>query len=135
MKKIVSLLIGLFITLAIAACGGNSSPEAAAKAFTEAVYSGDSQKVISMIYLSEKDKKEAGVQDILSGKIKMSVSHEKEVADKNGGLKNISIEGIKYDDDKKSAHVQISVTFKNTEQIKKKNLYLIKTDDGWKVKG
>lgn len=64
MKKIVSLLIGLFITLAIAACGGNSSPEAAAKIFIEFVYSDDSEKVISMIYFSEKDKKETGVQNI-----------------------------------------------------------------------
>lgn len=44
------------------------------KKYVRAVYNGDADTVISMIYLAEKDKKEAGMQEMLSGKIKVIVA-------------------------------------------------------------
>ena len=66
--------ICLFVSIILVACGGGSSPEAAAKKYVRAVYNGDADTVISMIYLAEKDKKEAGMQEMLSGKIKVIVA-------------------------------------------------------------
>lgn len=134
MKKIFSLLTGLCILLALAACGGASTPEAAAKKYTEAVYAGDSETAISMIYLSEQDKKKAGLPEMLSGKIKAEIAHRKEFAVKNGGIKEISVGEPKYDNDKKFADVPVTVTFKKSEKPKEEHIRLIKTDDGWKLK-
>ncbi|PIT22027.1 DUF4878 domain-containing protein [Snodgrassella alvi] len=134
MKKLFSLLIGLSITLLLVACGGASTPEAAAKKYTEAVYAGDSETAISMIYLNENDKKEAGLPEMLSGKIKAEIAHRKEFANKNGGVKEISVGEPQYDNDKKFADVLVTVTFKKSEKPKEEHIRLIKTDDGWKLK-
>jgi hypothetical protein len=134
MKKLFSLLIGLSITLLLVACGGASTPEAAAKKYTEAVYAGDSEKVISMIHLEEKDKKQAGLEDMVAGKVKGQIAHTKEIADKNGGVKEISVGEPTYKSDNKIANVLVTVTFKKSEKSKQENVRLIKTDDGWKLK-
>ena len=77
MKKFFGVFICLFFSVILAACGGGGSPEAAAKKYVQAVYNGDADTVISMIYIAEKDKKEAGLQEMLSGKIKVIVAEAK----------------------------------------------------------
>ncbi len=77
MKKLFDFFICLFLSVIFAACGGGGSPEAAAKKYVQAIYNGDADTVISMIYIAEKDKKEAGLQEMLSGKIKVIVAEAK----------------------------------------------------------
>lgn len=115
MKKLFDFFICLFLSVILAACGGGGSPEAAAKKYVQAIYNGDADTVISMIYIAEKDKKEAGLQEMLSGKIKVIVAEAKKKANENGGISNIDVEEPKYSQDKNSADVVVKVQFKNLE--------------------
>lgn len=133
MKKLFGVFICLFFSVILAACGGGSGPEAAAKKYVQAVYNGDADAVISMIYMEEKDKKDADLHNFLSGKIKEGVTRSKEMADKNGGISNIAVEEPKYEQDKNSANVVVKVQFKNLENPTIIELHLVKTNDGWMV--
>lgn len=133
MKKLFDFFICLFVSVILAACGGGGSPEAAAKKYVQAIYNGDADTVISMIYIAEKDKKEAGLQEMLSGKIKAIVAKAKEKANENGGVSNIVVEEPKYSQDKNSADVVVKVKFKNLENPIPTELHLVKTDGGWKI--
>ena len=133
MKKLFDFFICLFFSVILAACGGGSSPEAAAKKYVQAVYNGDADTVISMIYMEEKDKKDADLHNLLSGKIKEGVTRSKKMADKNGGISNIAVEEPKYEQDKNSANVVVKVQFKNLENPTIIELHLVKTNDGWMV--
>lgn len=133
MKKLFQFFICLFVSIILAACGGGSSPEAAAKKYVQAIYNGDADTVISMIYIAEKDKKEAGLQEMLSGKIKAIVAEAKKKANENGGVSNIVVEEPKYSQDKNSADVVVKVQFKNLENPIPTELHLVKTDGGWKI--
>lgn len=133
MKLLFKLLAGLCVVLMLASCG-SSTPEAAAKKYMEAVFDGDADKVISMIYLPDKEKKEPGVQDMLSGKVKGMVADAKKRADKNSGVKEITTDEAKYSEDKKTAEVMVTVTFKNNDsEPKKEHVSLIDIDGGWKL--
>ena len=48
MKKLFGVFICLFFSVILAACGGGSSPEAAAKKYVQAVYNGDADTVRSI---------------------------------------------------------------------------------------
>ena len=133
MKKFFGVFICLFFSVILAACGGGGSPEAAAKKYVQAVYNGDADTVISMIYMEEKDKKDADLHNLLSGKIKEGVTRSKKMADKNGGISNIAVEEPKYEQDKNSANVVVKVQFKNLENPTIIELHLVKTNDGWMV--
>ena len=133
MKKLFDFFICLFLSVILAACGGGGSPEAAAKKYVQAIYNGDADTVISMIYIAEKDKKEAGLQEMLSGKIKAIVAKAKKKANENGGVSNIVVEEPKYSQDKNSADVVVKVQFKNLENPIPTELHLVKTDGGWKI--
>lgn len=133
MKKLFDFFICLFVSVILAGCGGGGSPEAAAKKYVQAIYNGDADTVISMIYIAEKDKKEAGLQEMLSGKIKAIVAKAKEKANENGGVSNIVVEEPKYSQDKNSADVVVKVKFKNLENPIPTELHLVKTDGGWKI--
>lgn len=133
MKKLFQFFICLFVSIILAACGGGGSPEAAAKKYVQAIYNGDADTVISMIYIAEKDKKEAGLQEMLSGKIKAIVAEAKKKANENGGVSNIVVEEPKYSQDKNSADVVVKVQFKNLENPIPTELHLVKTDGDWKI--
>lgn len=133
MKKFFGVFICLFFSVILAACGGGGSPEAAAKKYVQAVYNGDADTVISMIYVEEKDKKDADLQNMLSGKIKEGVAGAKKMANETGGISNIAVEEPKYSQDKNSANVVVKVQFKNLEIPTIMELHLVKTNDGWMV--
>lgn len=133
MKLLFKLLTGLCVVLMLTACG-SSTPEAAAKKYMGAVFDGDADKVIGMMYLPDDKKNEPGVQDMLSGKVKGMVAHAKEQAEKNGGVKEITTNEAKYSEDKKTAEVRAKVTFKNDgSEPKEEIVNLIDIDGDWKL--
>lgn len=125
-----------FTALFLLACSQANTPEQTAIRFIEHVYQGDADEAVAMIHIGADDDK-AGVQDILTGKIKAMVAEAKEKADKNGGLKNVEIIGeTEYSgENKQRAYVKIKVSFKKSEDQMDESVKLIKTEkDGWKIR-
>ena len=120
--------------LLLAACSGaSSSPENAAKAFVEKSYAGDADAVMAMVYIDEKDKKDAGVEDMVRGKIKSAVAKQKEFAEQHGGIDEITAqEAVRNPANEKKARVAVEVTFKEGE-TRRENVPVIETDSGWKI--
>ncbi|MBV7387968.1 DUF4878 domain-containing protein [Pasteurellaceae bacterium TAE3-ERU1] len=134
MKKLFALCLALFT---LAACGGgdDNTPENAATGYVQAMYQGDVDRAVKLVYLSEKDKQQAGINDLVRGKLAESAQANKARAEQKGGLKAIYHEQtIYYDEqDKNRANVHLKVEFKKAEP-EMANIRVIKTDDGWKVK-
>ena len=120
--------------LLLAACSGaSSSPESAAKAFVEKSYAGDADAVMAMVYIDEKDKKDAGVEDMVRGKIKSAVAKQKESAEQHGGIDEITAqEAVRNPANEKKARVAVEVKFKEGEPHRE-NVPVIETDSGWKI--
>ena len=120
--------------LLLAACSGaSSSPENAAKAFVEKSYAGDADAVMAMVYIDEKDKKDAGVEDMVRGKIKSAVAKQKEFAEQHGGIAEITAqEAERNPANEKKARVAVEVKFKEGE-TRRENVPVIETDSGWKI--
>ena len=120
--------------LLLAACSGaSSSPENAAKAFVEKSYAGDADAVMAMVYIDEKDKKDAGVEDMVRGKIKSAVAKQKEFAEQHGGIDEITAqEAERNPANEKKARVAVEVKFKEGE-TRRENVPVIETDSGWKI--
>jgi len=120
--------------LLLAACSGaSSSPENAAKAFVEKSYAGDADAVMAMVYIDEQDKKDAGVEDMVRGKIKSAVAKQKEFAEQHGGIDEITAqEAERNPANEKKARVAVEVKFKEGE-TRRENVPVIETDSGWKI--
>ena len=120
--------------LLLAACSGaSSSPENAAKAFVEKSYAGDADAVMAMVYIDEQDKKDAGVEDMVRGKIKSAVAKQKEFAEQHGGIDEITAqEAERNPANEKKARVAVEEKFKEGE-TRRENVPVIETDSGWKI--
>ena len=135
MKRFVLLLATAVTVLFVAACSGaTSSPEKAAKSFVEKVYAGDADGAVKMIHIPEEERQQAGMEELVAGKIKSSVARQKAFAEQHGGVDGIEVEEAEQDSrDDKRAVVQLAVKFKDG-QIKPEQVKVIKTDDGWKIR-
>ena len=117
----------------LAACGGgSSSPESAAKTFVEKSYQGDADAVIAMIYIPEKDKR-PGIEEIVNGKIKLGVAEQKDYAEKQNGIAEITTEPAQVSsNDSKRAVVSVQIKFKN-DKTRQDRVRLIEVDGNWKI--
>jgi hypothetical protein len=125
MKKILSVLV--FIGIILMGCG-SSTPEERAKEFIQIAYSGDGDKLMSMIYIPENA--QAGTKEMVTGKMKMAAEASKQKAEKAGGIKNIESSPAKIDGDR--ATVSVAVTFQDGK-TKNENVRLIKIKDNWLI--
>ena len=134
LKNPARLFAAAALGLLLAACSGaSSSPENAAKAFVEKSYAGDADAVMAMVYIDEKDKKDAGVEDMVRGKIKSAVAKQKEFAEQHGGIDEITAqEAVRNPANEKKARVAVEVKFKEGE-TRRENVPVIETDSGWKI--
>lgn len=137
MKALLTKFITVSICSSLIACssgGGESSPEAVAKQFVEKSYQGDADAVISMIYLSDKDKEQAGVKEMVDGKVKAGVAKEKEKAEKRGGVSEITVGEFKpFPNSDNKGQVPVETKFKQGNNIKN-NVKVIRTENGdWKI--
>ena len=132
MKKLLSAIA---VLLCVTACSfGSNSAENVAKAFVQAGYEGDADKMISFIHIPA-DQNHAGMSELLTGKIKMAAEVKKKQADEKGGVKDITAKTMdateNQPDDQK--RVSINITFGNGSSVSDE-VNLIKVDSKWKVK-
>ena len=132
MKKLLSAIA---VLLCITACSfGSNSAENVAKAFVQAGYAGDADKMMSLIHIPA-DQNQPGMSEMLSGKIKMSAEVKKKQAEEKGGVKDITAKTMdateNQPDDQK--RVSINITFGNGSSASDE-VNLIKVDGNWKVK-
>ena len=136
MKKLTKLITLCVYSLLIAcsSSGGESSPEAVAKKFIEKSYQGDADAVISMIYLPDKSKNQAGFKEIVDGKVKAGIAGEKAKAEERGGVDEITtgaFEAFPNSDNK--GIVSVETKFKHGASIKN-NVKVIRTENGdWQI--
>ena len=133
MHKMFKWLAVAVVSGVLAACGGGgSSPESTAKTFVEKSYQGDADAVIAMIYIPEKDKR-PGIEEIVSGKIKAGVAQQKDYAEKQDGIAEITTEPAQVSpNDSKRATVNVQIKFKN-DKTHQDSVRLIEVDGNWKV--
>ena len=130
-KNIFKLFLLTTLSFLLAACGGNS-PEKTAKEFMAAAYTGNTDKVLSLVFVHENDKK-AGLEAAIKGKFPPMVQQVKAQADSFGGVKSISVGSASYSADKSTATVQTKVTFKNSQTVEESVKLVRDTDKKWKV--
>ena len=88
---------------------------------------------MAMVYIDEQDKKDAGVEDMVRGKIKSAVAKQKEFAEQHGGIDEITAqEAERNPANEKKARVAVEVKFKEGE-TRRENVPVIETDSGWKI--
>lgn len=133
MKKLISLLTTLMLIFVITACNKGSTPEAVAKDWVEAIYSGNEKTVVSLIYFEEEEKKDKELQKIFSGKMKKMVEQTAKLAKQNGGIKKIDAEKARLSNDKQYATVKVNVSFNNSQEIDSADIELKKTKKGWMI--
>lgn len=137
MKASLIKFITISICSSLIACSsdsGESSPEIVAKKFVEKSYQGDADAVISMIYLSSKDKEQAGVKEMVDGKVKAGVAQEKNKAEERGGVSEITVGTFEPSPNSDNrGKVAVEIKFKQGNNIKN-NVKVIRTENGdWKI--
>lgn len=110
-KRSLQFVLLLVVSLGLLACSPSNSPEKAINEFYSAVETKDFDKAISYVYLGDVEKAGAMSTD----KLKMMLYFAAEAMEKQGGVKEIKIGEITYNEDKSLADVVITVNMKNGE--------------------
>lgn len=138
MKRRFLLSLMLFSsTFLMTACfdGGSDNPETVALNFTESIYSGDIDEVLSAVHIPKQDLEDAEAKEIIHGKLKEAVARTKKKADSRGGFKESAIVSKQIDESKGIAKIAVNTVFKDEgSSSAKDNLRLTLTEDGWKIK-
>lgn len=133
MKKILSFLAILFITATLTACS-SSNPEDVATQFLNAAYKGNADTVLELIDIPEESSKQAGMKELVSGKVKAGVAKSKEKAEQNGGVKAITVKELKIDEANNRGVVILNVEFKKEgSHSTSERIRLVKRGDKWKI--
>ena len=133
MKQIKLFFAMMFVAFVAVACGGDGSPEDAAKNMMEAFATGDSATVMKTIYIDETGE-DAEMKQMISSKIGMMAGMMKEEIEGKGGIKSIDTANIVYNDDESEATLDVTITYGNGEISGPDEMEAVKTKDGWKVK-
>lgn len=135
LKKLALALLAFASLFTLTACGDdNNTPEKTAVTYVQAIYQGDINTAAKLVYLSEKDKSQPGVDNMVKGKLEGFAADAKKKAEQQGGIKTINADPAVYSENKEQAQVSVNILFKKSEKADKPKLRLISTDDGWKVK-
>ncbi|NBM55610.1 DUF4878 domain-containing protein [Proteus sp. G2669] len=131
LKKVMGALFFIFAIITLSACGDKTDdPGQAAVAFVEAIAAGNSDKVISLIYLSEMQGDPNAEQ--FKRKFKMIVEETGKQVKKQGGLSKVEIISVEYSEDKNSAIVTLKTKLKDGVE-KTQAQEMINVDGKWKV--
>ena len=128
-NKFFSFFSMLLVTIAMTACFG-SSPERTAEKFLAAAYKGDLETVTSLVDMNEEH---VGMEEMMTGKLKMMVEQSRNKANELGGVKKVVAESARYSEDKKRAEVKVLVIFRKDDFEKREEVSLVKKQDTWKV--
>lgn len=133
MKKLLGLVSAFFLLAMLTACSGGK-PEDVAIEFIEAATKGNADKMITLIYIPESDRKQAGLEEMVKGKTKSAAAEMKSKAEQRGGVKSISVEKSDINEEDGRARVTVITEFKNAGvKPMTDNLRLIKNDGKWQV--
>ena len=132
MKTMTKLVSTFAVSLLLAACSAKS-PEDTAQKFVSEIYNGNTDAVVAMIHLDDANKQNPGMQEMLSGKIKVAVAEQKALAEKQGGVESITAEPAAIDPaDSNRANVSVTTKFKNgktdTDRVR-----LLDVEGTWKI--
>ncbi|UPK79589.1 DUF4878 domain-containing protein [Proteus vulgaris] len=131
LKKVMGALFFIFAIITLSACGDKTDdPGQTAVAFVEAIAAGNSDKVISLIYLSEMQGDPNAEQ--FKRKFKMIVEETGKQVKKQGGLSKVEIISVEYSEDKNSAIVTLKTKLKDGVE-KTQAQEMINVDGKWKV--
>ena len=122
----ISLGCALFLT----ACGGSDTPEAVAQDFVKALTSGDVDKVLKLMDMSNKDAKEL---EKMRPKAEMMFAKIKKDIDAQGGVKSIKAVGTEISEDGNTAKVMVQLETVTGKGGNTKPVRLKKVDGKWKV--
>ncbi|MBQ0215471.1 DUF4878 domain-containing protein [Proteus vulgaris] len=131
LKKIMGALFFVLAIITLSACGDKTDdPGQAAVAFVEAIAAGNSDKVISLSYLSEMQGDPNTEQ--FKNKFKMIVEETGKQVKKQGGLSKVEVISVEYSEDKNSAIVILKTKLKDGVE-KTQAQEMINVDGKWKV--
>ncbi len=115
------------------------TPEAAAYAFAQALYSGDTKSVISQLRLDDQlpDSGEGNSarKDQIRGKLEQGLSKVGKDVEAAGGIKDITVSKAEISEDGSTATTKVTVTFKKSKaKPQHEKLTLVKAGGEWAVK-
>ncbi|MBR6026180.1 MAG: DUF4878 domain-containing protein [Neisseriaceae bacterium] len=131
-QKIFLFFYTIITVFLLTACLPNS-PEKIAEKFMRAVYSGDSQTVIDMVYIEEENKNKVGMEEMLRGKLKIMVDDAHDKAQKRGGVKSVKSDKAEYSNNNQQAKVKVHVIFNQNNEEIIEDVKLIKDKKVWKI--
>jgi hypothetical protein len=117
------------MTLALAACSSNSSPESTLQAFYQAAANADVEKATALISFRDVP---AAKMVAAKGKVQMIVGEMQATVQANGGLDKVEILETKMDEAGQTATIKAKLTYKNGKEHNERHT-LRKEDDGWKL--
>lgn len=131
LKKVMGALFFVLAIITLSACGDKTDdPGQATVAFVEAIAAGNSDKVISLSYLSEMQGDPNTEQ--FKNKFKMIVEETGKQVKKQGGLSKVEVISVEYSEDKNSAIVILKTKLKDGVE-KTQAQEMINVDGKWKV--
>lgn len=136
MRLFRSFFLGFVVLAFLAACGmSSSSPEAVAKQYVEAGLEGDVDTMMQLLYFSEEERETEGLEELMRGKLTMSVGPMKQEVEKKGGVDSVTVEDavITEKEGGRKARVKVLVQYGNDAEPEGEWVNLRETDDGWKV--
>lgn len=127
--------LGLAFWLTACSGSGGDKPEQVAERFVEKSYSGDADAVVKMIHIPKQDADSAGVEEMVTGKVKAAVAEQAARAESLGGVAEITSEPAQITDgEPKLADVVTHTRFKQSDKVKSERVRLIETEQGWKIR-
>jgi hypothetical protein len=115
------------------------TPEAAAYAFAQALYSGDAESVISQLRLDDQlpDSVEGNKarKEQIRGKLSNGLAKVGKDVQAAGGIKDITVAKAELSEDGSTATTQVTVTFKKSKaRPQHEKVTLVKAGGAWAVK-
>lgn len=126
---------GIFMLLTAAlliACSSSNSPQKVAETYINAVLANDIDGLMATLDIpaSTHDEQDA----LVRGKLSMMLAESSTRAISFGGVKDVSYSEPEYNDDKTYATLIATIRYKQADApVKRENISLAKTADGWKV--
>lgn len=130
MRKLHVFLLSTLV-LALAACGGGSSPADIEMSMWKKIQSGDYEKAVELWYDNSEHKEGADPKEVKEF-IKAFSEKIKVESDKKGGIQSVKLDSETFSEDGQTATVSVTVTYKDGTTDSQKNDYK-KIDGKWKM--
>jgi protoporphyrinogen oxidase len=134
MKTIIKFFSVFLLALMVTACSSEKTPEQVAEKFITAIYKGDLDTVMDLIYFPKEDSKDIDMTTLMKSKMQEALKRGKAFADEHGGFDKVETAPAEYTNNEKTmAKVQAIASFKDNTKKDEKNISLIKVDGKWLI--